>query len=187
MTRRIAAAGINLFQLIYILIREYTEKSGLPPLNLSLGNPDGIPDEAIRRLKAFYAADPGYEYHTYAEDKNLLGFAESMVELHGGLDCRDYPHLRCVPIAGIKTATAFIPLACGLHLGKRRRSSFCVASNLPAYDVIGTWSSQYLGVKRVVWPLLSSENMKLNLEYLKQALRRDKTGRPDLIFVIRPG
>lgn len=179
MARRISASGINLFQLIYILIREYTEKSGLSPLNLSLGNPDGIPDEAIRRLKAFYAADPGYEYHTYAEDRDLLGFAEGMVELHGGVSVSEYPHLRAVPIAGIKTATALIPLACGLHLNKKGRRNFRVASNLPAYDVIGTWSAHYLGVKRVVWPLLSAENMRLNLKHLKQ--------RPDLIFVIRPG
>ena len=51
--RRIPPAGINLFQLIYVLIREYREKTGEEPLNLSLGNPDGVPPQAIRALKAF--------------------------------------------------------------------------------------------------------------------------------------
>ena len=100
MARRIPAAGINLFQLIYVLIREYREKTGREPLNLSLGNPDGVPPESIRRLKAKYALDPGYDYHTYAEDKNLLFFAEGMVELHGGLHVAEQPHLRALPIAG---------------------------------------------------------------------------------------
>jgi aspartate/methionine/tyrosine aminotransferase len=186
--RRIPATGINLFQLIYILIREYTEKTGLPPLNLSLGNPDGIPIEAIRKLKAQYALDPGYDYHTYAEDKNLLDFAEGMVELHGGIRYKDYPHLQAVPVAGIKTASALIPLACGLHLpDRKRREGFVVASNLPAYDVIGTWSQSYLAAKRVVWPLLTTDNMRLKVARLKTALKEAKLKRADLVFVIRPG
>src|SRR6267378_856972 len=109
--RRIPPAGINLFQLIYVLIREYKERTGLEPLHLSLGNPDGVPPEAIRALKAKYARDPGYDYHTYAEDKDLLGFAGQMVALHGGIAVEKFPHLRALPIAGIKTASALIPLA----------------------------------------------------------------------------
>lgn len=186
--RRIPAAGINLFQLIYVLIREYKEKTGEEPLNLSLGNPDGVPPEAIRALQAKYALDPGYDYHTYAEDKNLHGFAEGMVELHGGVDARHFPHLRVLPTAGIKTATALIPLACGLHLpDKKRRGTFRVASNLPAYDVAGTWSDAYLGAQRTVWPLVSADNMRLNVARLKDALKRDGTDRADLVFTIRPG
>jgi alanine-synthesizing transaminase len=186
--RRIPPAGINLFQLIYVLIREYKEKTGEEPLNLSLGNPDGIPPKEIRALKAKYARDPGYDYHTYAEDKNLLGFAEQMVLLHSGLDVRKHGHLRALPIAGIKTASALVPLACGLHLpDATRRGSFRIASNLPAYDVIGTWGASYLGAQRTVWPLTSDDNMRLNLSRLKDALRRDGADRADLIFTIRPG
>jgi alanine-synthesizing transaminase len=186
--RRIPAAGINLFQLIYVLIREYKEKTGEEPLNLSLGNPDGIPPESIRALKAKYASDPGYDYHTYAEDKNLLGFAERMVLLHGGVDAGKHAHLRALPIAGIKTAGALIPLACGLHLpDAARRGSFRIASNLPAYDVIGTWGGAYLGAKRTVWPLVSADNMRLNVARLKDALKRDGTDRADVVFTIRPG
>lgn len=186
--RRIPPAGINLFQLIYVLIREYKEKTGLEPLNLSLGNPDGIPPEPIRALKAKYAKDPGYDYHTYAEDKNLNSFAEGMVALHGGVDVNGFPHLRVLPTAGIKTATALIPLACGLHLpDKKARASFRVASNLPAYDVVGTWSDSYLAGNRTAWPLVSSDNMRLNIRRLVESLRRDGADRADLIFVIRPG
>lgn len=188
MARRIPAAGINLFQLIYVLIREYTEKTGLPPLNLSLGNPDGVPIPELRALKAKFAKDPGYDYHTYAEDRNLESFAEGMVELHGGIRYSDFPHLKAVPIAGIKTASALIPLACGLHLpDRRRREGFVVASNLPAYDVVGTWSQSYLAARRVVWPLMAADNMRLNLARLKDALKKEKLKRADLIFVIRPG
>ncbi|MDP3542457.1 MAG: aminotransferase class I/II-fold pyridoxal phosphate-dependent enzyme [Elusimicrobiota bacterium] len=186
--RLIPPAGINLFQLIYVLIREYRERTGLEPLNLSLGNPDGVPPAAIRALKAKYASDPGYDFHTYAEDKNLNRFAEGMVALHGGIAVEKYPGLRALPIAGIKTASALIPLACALHLPDRsRRDAFRVASNLPAYDVIGTWSASYLGARRTVWPLAAADNMRLSVARLKDALKKDGSDRADLVFVIRPG
>ena len=188
MPRAIPAAGINLFQFIYVLLAEYERRSGLPALNLSLGNPDGIPPEEIRRLQAQFSLDPGYDYHTYAEDKDLLDFCDGMVELHGRIRFKEHAHLRAAPIAGIKTATALIPLACGLHLpDKRRRGRFVMASNLPAYDVSGTWTDSYLGARRVVWPLYSEKNMRLCLAHLQTALRQAKVKRPDLIFVIRPG
>src|SRR5581483_10722174 len=142
--RRIPPSAVNLFQLIYVLIREYEQKSGKRALNLSLGNPDGVPPEAIRALKARFAADPGYDYHTYAEDRNLNGFAEAMVELHGGIRPAEHPGLSCLPIAGIKTASAMLPLACGLHLpDRKRRDRFWTVTNLPAYDIVGTWSAYY--------------------------------------------
>jgi len=76
-----------------------------------------------------------------AEDRNLHRFTEGMVELHGRIRIREHPRLRAVPIHGIKTATALIPLACGLHLPDRqRREAFRAASNLPAYNVFGTWA-----------------------------------------------
>ena len=186
--RRIPAAGINLFQLIYVLIDEYKKSSGQEPLNLSLGNPDGVPPEPIRALKAKYSADPGYDFHTYAESNDLKGFARAMVLQHGGVDVAAYAHLKALPIPGIKTAGALVPLACGLHLPDRaRRASFRVASNLPAYDVIGTWSDSYLGAHRTVWPLVSADNMRLNVARLKGALKKDGVERADLVYVIRPG
>ncbi|MDE2491867.1 MAG: pyridoxal phosphate-dependent aminotransferase [Elusimicrobia bacterium] len=186
--RRIPASGINLFQLIYVLIREYREKTGREPLNLSLGNPDGVPPERILRLQGKYAADAGYDYHTYAEDKDLGGFAAAMAALHGGIDVRAHARLRALPIAGIKTASALVPLACGLHLpDAARRGTFRVASNLPAYDVIGTWSSSYLGARRTVWPLLSADGMRLKVSRLREALKKDGADRADLVFTIRPG
>jgi alanine-synthesizing transaminase len=186
--RRIPAAGINLFQLIYVLIREHREKTGEEPLNLSLGNPDGVPPADLLELQAKAARDPRYEHHTYAEDNDLAGFAGAMVRLHGGVDAAAHPHLRALPIAGIKTASALMPLACGLHLpGRKRRDRFVLASNLPAYDVIGTWSASYLAAERVVWPLVAEDGMRLNLARLKDALKDAKAARPDLVFVIRPG
>src|SRR5437899_889266 len=185
--RRIPASAVNLFQLIYVLIREYEEKSGSAALNLSLGNPDGVPVESLRRLQAKYAADPSYDFHTYAEDKNLRGFAEAMVELHSGIRVQEHEHLRCLPIAGIKTASAMLPLASGLHLpDRKRRDGFKVVVNSPAYDIVGTWSG-YFGVERVVWPLASEDDMRLNLDRLKDGLRRARVSSPDLIFVVRPG
>jgi aspartate/methionine/tyrosine aminotransferase len=186
--RRIPAAGINLFQLIYVLIREYEQKSGQAPLNLSLGNPDGVPPKEILDLKARFAGNPGYDYHTYAEDKNLHSFAEHMVELHGGLKPWEHPHLRVLPTAGIKTASALIPLACGLHLpDARRRDGFSLASNLPAYDVVGTWTQSYLGTRRVVWPLRAEGDMRLEVPLLEEAVRAEGLSRVDAVFVIRPG
>ncbi|MDE2236523.1 MAG: pyridoxal phosphate-dependent aminotransferase [Elusimicrobia bacterium] len=186
--RRVPADGINLFQSIYGLLRGYSEKTGLPPLNLSLGNPDGVPPEPIRALKAKFAADPRLDYHAYAEDRDLHGFAEAMVELHGGIRVREHGGLRALPIPGIKTASALIPLACGLHLpGARRRERFVLAVNAPAYDVAGVWAAQYLAGRRLVWPLESASDMRLKAGRLERALREEGLERADLVFVIRPG
>lgn len=184
--RKIPASGINLFQLIYILIREYEAKSGRKALNLSLGNPDLIPDAEIRRLKAQMQESKELAWHTYAEDTNLNGFCEGMLRHFVDIDLSHFPHLKAVPIPGIKTATAILPLACGLHL-KASRQDFCVVTHLPAYDVMGTWNSTYLGAKRVVWPLRTENAMGLELSTLREALRQAQVESPDLIFVIRPG
>ncbi|MDE2292014.1 MAG: pyridoxal phosphate-dependent aminotransferase, partial [Elusimicrobia bacterium] len=109
----------------------------------------------------------------------------AMVELHGGVRVTEHPGLRCVPIPGIKTAGALMPLACGLHLpGQERRRAFRVVSNLPAYDVIGTWAGPYLGAERVVWPLAPEDGMRLDVRRLREAAAGTK---PDLVYVIRPG
>ncbi len=177
--RSIPATGINLFQLIYILLREYEEKSGKPALNLSLGNPDLIPPPEVLERKARLSNQPDYDLHTYAEDKNLHRFVEGMVEVFSGVRLEEHPHLRGTAIAGIKTATAILPLACGLHL--KGRDKFRVMTNLPAYDVMGTWTGGYYGSSRIVWPLLSKDGMKMRVD------RIPKDERPDLVFVIRPG
>lgn len=188
MARSIPASGINLFQLIYILKREYEEKSGQKALNLSLGNPDGVPPESILTLQAKYAANPAYEYHTYAEDGDRNNFAAGMIESHCGVDVTKYDHLLGLPIAGIKTAGALMPLACGAHLpDKKRRHSFVVASNVPAYDVIGTWTNGYLGAERVEWPLLVADGMRLNIKQLDHSLSKKGLDKVDLVYVIRPG
>ncbi len=188
MARKIPASGINLFQLIYILRDEYEAKTGKKALNLSLGNPDGVPPESILTLQAKYAADPSYGYHTYAENNNLHAFAEGMVELHGGIALADHEHLSILPIPGIKTAGALMPLACGMHLpGRDRRDSFKVVSNLPAYDVIGTWTESYLGSTRIAWPLVSEDDMRLNVDRLKESLTKHGVESVDLVYVIRPG
>jgi aspartate/methionine/tyrosine aminotransferase len=183
--RKIPASGINLFQLIYILIREYEESSGQKALNLSLGNPDLVPPAEIREIKSKFQLDPALEMHTYAEDKNLNQFCEGMIQAFTGLDIRTKSHLKAVPIAGIKTATAILPLACGMHLSDR--SKFHVVSHLPAYDMIGTWSGPYLNSNRIVWPLSVKDSMRMNLDALKTSLQNAKVEKPDLIFVIRPG
>lgn len=180
--RMIPAAGINLFQLIYILIREYEEKSGRKCLNLSLGNPDLIPPKEVLDRKSKFEAKTDYDLHTYAEDKNLEHFAEGMIEAFSGVRLAEHTHLRATPIAGIKTATAILPLACGLHL--KGRENFRVVTHLPAYDVMGTWAASYLGANRIVWPLRSEDGMKMRVDLLKATLGETK---PDLIFVIRPG
>lgn len=184
--RRIPPTGVNLFQSIYGLVREYAQRTGQSALNLSLGNPDGVPPAELLALQARFAADPAYELHTYAEDTNLRGFAERMVELHSGVRAGEHAHLRVLPIPGIKTASALTPLACALHLpDARRRDGFVVASHLPAYDVIGTWTSSYFGARRVAWPLLGP--MRLEVPRLEAALKKEGLERADLIFVIRPG
>ncbi|MBC7976186.1 MAG: hypothetical protein H7138_14535, partial [Myxococcales bacterium] len=183
--RRIPPSGINLFQLIYTLIRDYEAKVGQPVMNLSLGNPDLVPPEPVRELRARHQRGTRYELHTYAEDNNLDRFCEGMVQAFTGLDYTQFPHLKAVPIPGIKTATALLPLACGMHLGDR--SNFHVVTNLPAYDVMGTWSASYLAAKRVVWPLSPEDGMALSVPRLEDALRKAGVERPALVFVIRPG
>lgn len=183
--RRIPASGINLFQLIYTLIRDYEAKSGQSALNLSLGNPDLVPVEAVREIRARHQLGARYELHTYAEDNNLDQFCQRMVKTFTGLDYTQHAHLKAVPIPGIKTATALLPLACGMHLTDRK--AFHVVSNLPAYDVMGTWTSSYLASNRVVWPLSADDGMALNVARLEDALRKAGVEKPALVFVIRPG
>jgi len=183
--RQIPASGINLFQLIYILIREYEEKNKVPCLNLSLGNPDLVPVSEILELKSKIQLKSDYDLHTYAEDKNLDRFAEGLVKNFTGVSVENYSHLKATPIAGIKTATAILPLACGLHL--KGRENFTVVTHLPAYDVMGTWESVYPGGKRIVWPLSSKKKMHMDVSDLRQALQTAQVEKPDLIFVIRPG
>jgi aspartate/methionine/tyrosine aminotransferase len=183
--RKIPASGINLFQLIYILIREYEESSGKKALNLSLGNPDLVPPPVVLELTSQFQKKPDLELHTYAEDKNINSFSEGMVRAFSGVDVSAKSHLKTVPIAGIKTASALLPLACGLHL--KDRKDFHVVSHLPAYDVIGTWSTSYLGSNRIVWPLLAKDGMRMSRIQLEKALDEAKVSKPDLIFVIRPG
>jgi LL-diaminopimelate aminotransferase len=183
--RKIPASGINLFQLIYILIREYEESQGKKALNLSLGNPDLVPPTEVLELTSRFQKKPEIDLHTYAEDKNINLFSEGMVQAFAGVDISGKSHLKAVPIAGIKTASAILPLACGLHM--KDRKDFNVVSHLPAYDVIGTWTGSYLGSNRIVWPLLGRDGMKMNIANLKKALQDAKVEKPDLIFVIRPG
>jgi len=183
--RQIPASGINLFQLIYILIREYEEKTKVQCMNLSLGNPDLIPEPEILKLKSEIQLQTQYDLHTYAEDKNLDHFTEGLVKNFTGVDLAKHPHLLATPIAGIKTATAILPLACGLHL--KGRENFTVVTHLPAYDVMGTWEAGYLGAKRIVWPLSSENQMRMDVEKLKSALKSANVEKPDMIFVIRPG
>jgi len=188
MTRRFPAEGINLFQSIYQVLADFEAGTGLPALNLSLGNPDSVPPDAVRELKARFAGDPGLVYHTYAEQNDLNGFSEAMVELHSGIRPASHPHLRCLPIPGIKTASALIPLACGLHRpSKRSRERFCAVVNQPAYDVLGAWTGSYLGGTRVAWPLSSANGMRLDTAELEFILKASGIPRADLIFVIRPG
>jgi aspartate/methionine/tyrosine aminotransferase len=183
--RKIPASGINLFQLIYILIREYEESTGKKAINLSLGNPDLVPPPLVRELTAKFQGKPDLEFHTYAEDKNINRFAEGMVRAFSGIDVTNKSHLKAVPIAGIKTASALLPLACGLHL--KGRQEFQLVSHLPAYDVIGTWTNSYLGSNRIVWPLLSKDGMRMSTANLVEALKTAGVEKPDMIFVIRPG
>jgi aspartate/methionine/tyrosine aminotransferase len=183
--RKIPASGINLFQLIYRLISEYESDGSRKALNLSLGNPDLVAPDEVRALKKKFADSSLYDLSTYAEDRNLNQFAEGMVEAFSGVKLSEHPELRAIPTAGIKTASALLPLACGLHL--KGRENFSVVTHLPAYDIMGTWAEGYFGAKRIVWPLESKHQMRLNLDSLKQALASAKCEKPDLIFVIRPG
>ncbi|RYZ71417.1 MAG: aminotransferase class I/II-fold pyridoxal phosphate-dependent enzyme, partial [Proteobacteria bacterium] len=154
-------------------------------LNLSLGNPDLIPPREVIELKTRFAHETDIDLYTYAEDKNLNRFCEGLIETFTGLKVENYPHLRYTPTAGIKTASALLPLACGLHLKDRKK--FSVVTHLPAYDVMGTWSASYLGANRIVWPLKSETGMRMDLGALKTALDQAGCEKPDLIFVIRPG
>ena len=181
MPRKIPAQGINLFQQIYLFQKEYRDSTGLEPMNLSLGNPDGVPCQEILDLKSKFALDSSYELHTYAEDNNIRQFSEGMVAIHAGVELSEIPNALAVPIAGIKTATALLPLACASF---ERRGEFTVVSNLPAYDVIGTWSEKYLGHKRIGWKLNSESNMRLDVRALAQIFSKSKV---DLVHVIRPG
>lgn len=194
--RQVPSSAINLFQLIYILIREYEAAHGERVLNLSLGNPDLIPPPDLLELRAKFQTKTDYDFHTYAEDKNLNQFCERLIRAFTGVELTQHAHLRAVPIAGIKTATALLPLACGLHLKPANgalpsqpsgRDQFKFVTHLPAYDVAGTWGQTYLGAERIGWPLETKDGMRINVDRLKEVLKEKGVEKPHFIWVIRPG
>ncbi len=187
MARRVPADSINLFRLISLLIQDYERRTGRPCLDLSIGKPDSVPPPEILSLQAQLAADPALKFHTYALDGDLAGFTARMVELHGRIRLSDHDHLAVLPIPGIKTATALLPLACGLHLSDLERPCFRVVTNQPAFDIGDIWHASYFGGGHIVWPLASEDGMRLNLSRLESVLELHGVDRAEMILVIRPG
>jgi hypothetical protein len=144
-----------------VLIRECEARSGLRALDLSLGNPDSIPADRVRELRAHHQRGERYELHAYAENNNLDQFCEVMLKAFTGLDYTLFQYLQAVPIPGIKTTTSLLPLACGCTSAIGRAFTSC--RTCPAYDVIGTWTSSYLASNRVAWPLSVDEGMALSI------------------------
>ncbi|MEZ4309102.1 MAG: pyridoxal phosphate-dependent aminotransferase [Polyangiaceae bacterium] len=184
MARWLPPTAINRFRAIYRLLREREAATGEPCLDLSMGNPDRVPPEDLLSLQSRLARDPARALHTYAEDDDIGGFSARMVDLHGRIRSADHPHLAVLPIPGIKTASALLPLACGAHL---RRSRLRIVIQLPAYDIVGTWGAGYLDAERIHWPLRPADGMRLHTDHLEAELSRRGLDRADLIVVIRPG
>ena len=149
MARKVPSSGINRFRSVLRLVREHEARHHRPCLDLSMGNPDGVPPPEVLALQSRLAGDPRRVLHTYAEDDDLAGFAGRMVELHTGIRLHEHEHLAVLPIPGIKTASALLPLACGLHRSPERLR---LVTHVPAYDVVQTWGSapQPIGSQLVI-------------------------------------
>lgn len=184
MARKVPSSGINRFRSVLRLVREHEARHHRPCLDLSMGNPDGVPPPEVLALQSRLAGDPRRVLHTYAEDDDLAGFAGRMVELHTGIRLHEHEHLAVLPIPGIKTASALLPLACGLHRSPERLR---LVTHVPAYDVVQTWGSAFLSGEHLAWPLRLEGQMRLDVDELERALSRAGLDRADLVLVIRPG
>lgn len=159
MARCLPAGGENLFQRIKRVRNEYEKRTGKEAINLSVGEPDGIPTVATRAAAATACMSTDRRMHLYQDNGAPEGFARALVEYHVGPEIAGRPELAFLPIPGIKPMIGLLPLACGANAGK---TVVVAGTTRPGYPVIRTWSG-YLGCAYHDWPLYAANGFRPEL------------------------
>lgn len=152
MARRLPGAGENLFQRIKRIRAEYEKRIGTEAINLSVGEPDGIPTSVTRSAAAVACMSTDRLIHVYQDNGAPMGFARAMVRHHLPPDIADREDLAALPLPGIKPMIGLLPLACGANSGNDAPRLVVAGTTKPGYPVIRTWCG-YLGVGYHDWPL----------------------------------
>ncbi len=174
MARRLPATGENLFQRIKRIRNEYERRTGNRSVNLSVGEPDGVPTEITRSAAAVACMSTEQRMHVYQDNGEPEGFSRKLVGYHLSERVLGHPGLKMLPLPGIKPMIGLLPLACGAN----RDDSLPVivaGTTKPGYPVIKTWST-YLGCSYADWPLYARNNFRPQLADAPFA-RDDKTNR----------
>ena len=151
MARRLPATGENLFQRIKRIRNDYETRTGKPSINLSVGEPDGVPTVLTRSAAATACMSGERSMHVYQDNGEPKGFSRSLLSLSVPDSVLDRDDVATLALPGIKPMIGLLPLACGAN----REDSGAVevaGTTKPGYPVIRTWS-EYIGVPYRDWPL----------------------------------
>jgi LL-diaminopimelate aminotransferase len=159
MARCLQSGGENLFQRIKRIRNDYEKRTGKEAINLSVGEPDGVPTSATRAAAAVACMSAERRVHVYQDNGAPEGFARAMVTHHVGSEIANRPDLAFLPIPGIKPMIGLLPLACGANAG---REVVVAGTTKPGYPVIRTWSG-YLGCRYSDWPLYAKNGFRPEL------------------------
>jgi len=161
MARRLSTSGENLFQRIKRIRSEYERTSGKASINLSVGEPDGVPTTITRSAASVACLSTERSVHVYQDNGAPEGFDRAMVRHHVSAEIADREGLDTLPIPGIKPMIGLLPLACGANVPDAG-SVVVAGTTKPGYPVIRTWSG-YLGCEYSDWPLYAEKNFRPQL------------------------
>ena len=162
MARRLPATGENLFQRIKRLRSAYEDRSGGPSINLSVGEPDGVPTSLTRSAAAVACLSEERGVHVYQDNGEPDGFSRSFIGHTVSTDVLDRDDVATLAIPGIKPMIGLLPLACGANRDDAAPVTV-IGATRPGYPVIKTWS-EYLGCAYRDWPLYAEYGFRPRLE-----------------------
>lgn len=172
----------NLFQRIKRYVREYEAENGEgSSINVAVGEPDTCPPETLRNLAAEVVKKDDSAIHTYWDNRDPGNFCRNMVKRIAGVDIDQYEHLDSLVLPGEKPMLGLLPISCGANRTDVSYKNHGFVRTSPAYDLVGTWA-EYIGEDAYVWPLMSADNFKLNLENLPKL-----ENPPRMIITVKPG
>ena len=172
----------NLFQRIKRYVREYESEHGEgSSINVAVGEPDTSPPQALRETVAEFVLKDENWVHTYWDNRDPGNFGRAMVQRITGIDIKDHQNLDTLVLPGEKAMLGLLPIACAAKAHKVAYPNEGFVKTAPAYDLIGTWAD-YIDAPCFIWPLLSNENFKLNLENLPKMEKP-----PRMIITVKPG
>ena len=166
MARRLPARGENLFQRIKRIRTAYEKRTGKASLNLSVGEPDGIPTLITREAACKATMSEDRLIHVYQDNGSPEGFDRTFVRHHVPEEIASDERFATLPIPGIKSILGLIPLACGHNLDDAE-PVVLAATTKPGYPIIRTWCG-YLDCPYHDWPLYAKDKFRPRMENMPE-------------------